>query len=190
LYAIIGEDPSDVSTLKVLIKRIANDESLSIKAKGYAGCAEMLRKGAKQIAIFANDYDCQRFVVCYDCDNGDPNERHKEVTIKIVEKCAAKGIYCILIPIQELEAWILADIAAVSHVFKGWNPDEITNPEAIKDPKEHLEKLSRTSNRRPRFSHATHNEVVARHLDLQKVANKCPSFRPLNDLVLKGVSNL
>jgi hypothetical protein len=90
---------------------------------------------------------------------------------------------CVLIPVQEIEAWILADIQAVTKIFSGWLPDEIHNPEAIPSPKEHLEALSRQANRRPRYSHAVHNPRVAQHLDLEKVYRKCPSFRPLKDFV-------
>lgn len=46
MYGVLGEDKSDVATLKVLIRRLANDEKVSIK--GYDGCGEMLRKGGKQ----------------------------------------------------------------------------------------------------------------------------------------------
>ena len=48
---------------------------------------------------------------------------------------------------------------------------------------EHLEKLSRASNHRPRYSHATHNERLAKYVNLDKVYRKCPSFRPLQSFV-------
>ncbi len=86
---------------------------------------------------------------------------------------------CIVIPVQELEAWILADIECASKVFPSWKPSPIHNPEGISKPKEHLEKLSRDSKQRPRYRHAIHNEQVAKHLDLEKVARKCPAFTVL-----------
>lgn len=189
MFAVLGEDQSDVSTLKVIIKRLAKNDSLSVKGKGYDGGAEMLRKGAKQIELFASEHKCKRFVICYDADGPDAVRRYNEARQKIVTPCRANGLYSIIVPVQEVEAWILADIAAVSNVFKGWSPDEISNPESIASPKEHLEKLSRNSERRPRYSHATHNEKVAQHLDLEKVANKCPSFRPLVEFVEEGKAN-
>ena len=92
---------------------------------------------------------------------------------------------CIVIPVQELEAWILADIECASKIFTSWRPSPIENPEGIPDPKEHLEKLSRDSRQRPRYSHAIHNEKMAEHLDLDKVAQKCPAFRTLVAFVEK-----
>jgi hypothetical protein len=189
MFGVIGEDRSDVSTLKVLIRRLADDESLSVRGRGYEGASQMLRKGGKQLEMFANTYNCRRFIICYDSDSAAPADRYEEVKEKILRKCAAPGSYSIIVPVQELESWILADIQAVSNVFKGWTPTEIASPERIDSPKEELERLSRAADRRPRYSHALHNEKVARYLDLQKVARKCPSFRPLLNFVVHGEPN-
>jgi hypothetical protein len=189
MYGVIGEDKSDVATLKVLIKRLAKNESLSVKTKGYSGCAEMLRKGAKQFHAWAG-ISVTKFIVCYDADKDPPNQRFKVAFDQILDEATASGEYCIVIPVQELEAWILADIAAVKNVFTSWSPQtQIVTPENIVDPKEHLEKLSRMQNNRPRYIHAVHNEVLARHLDLKVVAQKCISFTPLRDFVVNNVSH-
>ena len=90
---------------------------------------------------------------------------------------------CVVIPVQELEAWILADLASASNVFKSWKPKPINNPETISDPKEHLIKLSLAENNKPRYSHALHNERLAKYIDLKTVAMKCPSFRTLEKFV-------
>ena len=67
MYAVIGEDDSDVEMLRVLMCRLANNKPLKIKLFGYSGCGEMLRKGAKQLQLFQK-FGCTRFVVCYDAD--------------------------------------------------------------------------------------------------------------------------
>lgn len=182
MYGIIGEDASDVGVLKVIIRRLANDNSLPIDAKGYGGCAEMLRKGARQFRLFANK-GVTKFIVCYDADRADPVARFDEAKRKIWAAANVVGDCCIVIPIQELEAWILADLSAVTNVIKSWTPADVTNPENITDPKEHLEKLSRQQ-QRPRYVHAIHNERIAHHLNLTKVAQKCPSFLPLKNFVV------
>ena len=51
--------------------------------------------------------------------------------------------------------------------------------------KEHLERMSRMDGTRPRYAHAVHNPKIAKHLDLEKVREKCPSFRPLFSFVGK-----
>lgn len=182
MYGILGESRSDVDTLKALVRRIAANEFLSIKAKGYEGCGEMLRKGATQLQLFAK-LGCSQFIVCYDSDGKDPVERRKTVDDQIVKPSRTSQPCCIVVPVQELEAWILADIECAQRVFDSWNPMPISNPEAIASPKEHLEKLSRATNRRPRYHHATHNERMAKYMDIEKVHKACPSFRPLFEFV-------
>jgi len=190
VYGIIAEDKSDVAMLKVIIKRVAKTQSVSIKGKGYNGCGEMLRKGTTQLKAF-KELGCDRFIICYDADRDSPSGRHNEALEKIVipfgntEKC------CILVPIQEIEAWILADLKSVTKVISSWVPTKVYHsPESVNDPKEELEKLSRNANKRPRYSHAIHNCKVAEHLDLSIVKQKCKSFLPLEDLVLNGEGNI
>lgn len=179
MYGILGEDDSDTDTLKVLIRRLANDPSLSIRPKGFNGCAEMLRKGARQLRAFANT-GCTRFVISYDADRCDPTLRHREVIERIVNPSGIGFPCCVLIPVQEIEAWILADIQAVSKVLTSWNPSPLeTEPERIDDPKEYLEALSRNNKKKPIYDHATHNAKVAKHLNLDRLRTRCPSFVPL-----------
>ena len=186
MYGILGEDKSDVATLKAIVRRLAGDASLPVKVKGYGGSGEMLRNGAKQIGFFKNDYGCTRFIVCHDADGPDPKPNRDLVQDRIIRpSCAEATNCCILVPVQELEAWILADIECAITLFPAWKPNPISQPESIPSPKEYLEKLSRDHKQRPRYSHATHNEQMAKHLDLDKVARKCPAFRVLVDFVAR-----
>jgi hypothetical protein len=188
VYGILGEDDSDVQTLKVLVKRLAGNESLRVKTKGYGGCGEMLRKGARQLQLFRS-LNMTRFIVCYDADGPDPEPKRQLVVRKIAEPSGLESGWCVVVPVQELEAWILADIECAVNIFPSWRPSPIDNPEAIPEPKEFVEKLSRDSRKRPRYSHAIHNEKMALHLDLKKVAAKCPAFKVLRDFVCPANRN-
>ncbi len=182
-YAVLGEDSSDAQTLQVLIRRIACNEGLTVKPKGYDGCGELLRKGARDLNdLLDQGYD--RFVVAYDADRCDPVARRAEARMRIVDRSrVASSACCVVIPVEELESWLLADVGAVSKKWPGWRPEPIASPERVRDPKEHLEKLSRDSQRRPRYSHAVDNPWLARHVDLAMVERKCPSFVVLADFV-------
>ncbi len=142
----------------------------------------MLRKGASQLRLFQN-LGCTRFIVCHDADGPDPIPNRERVKNRIINPSGIRRDYCIVIPVQELEAWILADIECATNIFSSWMPAAIRNPEAISRPKEYLEKLSRTCRQRPRYIHAVHNEQMAKHLDLKKVSRKCPAFRDLEEFV-------
>jgi hypothetical protein len=68
-----------------------------------------------------------------------------------------------VIPVQELEAWILADLSSVSKVITSWAPKDVLSPESINDPKEHLERLSK-EHQKPKYIHAIHNQKIAHYL--------------------------
>ena len=121
MYAVLGEDKSDTDMLKELIFSLAHDRSLTIKTKGYSSCGELLKKGARQISMFKG-LGCTRFVVCYDSDRDCPDARKTAIIKKIIEPSMTVGIFCALVPIQEIEAWILADLSAVTNIIKGWVP--------------------------------------------------------------------
>jgi hypothetical protein len=179
VYGIIGEADSDAKTLKVLVRRLAGNESLTIKPKGYEGAPQMLRKGAEQMRLF-DRLGMKRFIIAYDSDTDDPKDRYETVMREIVRPSGIRNDYCILIPVQEIEAWILADIEAVSRVLTSWKPSpERRPPESINKPKEHLERLSRINGKKPIYDHTTHNEKVAKYLRLDVVRERCPSFVPL-----------
>lgn len=182
MYAILGEDESDVSTLKVLVRRLAGNARMRVGTKGYGGCAELLKKGTKQIQLF-HALGHERFIVCHDADGPDPSPKRKLVESRIIEPSGIGDRCCVVIPVQELEAWILADIECAPKIFQSWQPKEISSPETIARPKEHLEHLSRDGKPRPRYNHTAHNERMAEHLDLEKVFRKCPSFRILAKFV-------
>ncbi len=184
VFGVIAEDPTDIEILQVLIRRLSNNSSLRIKGKGYGGCGEMLQKGAKQLQLFA-DFGCKRFVVCYDADGPNAKSRQQEAMEKIISPSKLPAPDCLaLVPVQEIEAWILADLdQAVPHVIPSWKPAPISGPESISSPKEHLTQLSRGSNKKPRYAYTIHNPQVARYLNLQTVSRKCPSFRPLEQFV-------
>ncbi|OYV75107.1 MAG: hypothetical protein B7Z74_01460 [Deltaproteobacteria bacterium 21-66-5] len=85
---------------------------------------------------------------------------------------------------EEIEAWILADLDAVRRVVARFPKcRDIPSPERIKDPKEHLERLSENERGRRLYQHARHNEKVAMHLDLGLVKAKCASYRPFEGFV-------
>lgn len=192
MYAILAEDPSDLKVLAILIRRIAKDDSIRITGKGYQGAPEMLKQGAKQLKVYQANEKIQRYVICYDSDGKNAEARRQELISKIVKPANIKHPVCALVPIQEIEAWIMADMKAVKKVITSWDyGKDIPRPEMIESPKEHLEKLSRQNqNQKPRYSHAMHNEKIAVHLDLESVKHKCPSFSPLVMLVNEGVGNV
>ncbi len=174
--------------LKVLIRQLAGNDRLPIRGKGFDGCGKLLKDGWKYLNSLP-DLNCSRFIIAHDADQREPQVVRRELIDKIVKPSGVKSSFCLLVPVEEIEAWLLADIEAVSKIFKGWSPDNITNPESNSDPKEFLEKRSRLEGGRPRYSDTTHNPKLAKHIDLTTVFNRCKSFRPLEEFVKNGKGN-
>jgi len=183
LFGILGEDSSDVETLTVIVRRLAGNESLPIKTKGFGGSGGLLTKGRRILELMAAQ-GCDRFVVCIDADGPNPQPNYQRVVESVTEPAEVDAAACIVIPVQELEAWILADIQAVSRILSSWTPQPVKNPEGIAKPKEHLVRLSRKKNAKPRYITTVHNGRVAEYLNLGEVMRKCPSFLPLREFVL------
>lgn len=188
MYVVIAEDDSDVKCLKILIKRLAGDKPLTIEGKGFGSCGNMLNKGARFLSTYSNQAKFRKFIICHDRDKSSYQSVYEKVADRIIKNAGinTKQI-CILIPTEEIEAWILADIKAVSMVIPSWQPKfNYPSPEEIKNPKEVLQSLSRLNKPKPLYNHASDNEKIMGHLDLAVVKNKCPSFAKLAAFVENG----
>lgn len=190
MYAIIGEHQSDVDTISQIVRRIVDDASILIRGKGFDGSGELLKRGASQLQLY-RDLNYSKFIACYDADGGCPANKKQELIDRVFVPSGIQKNCCVaLIPIHMIESWILADIGAISKVIKNWRvTKEIKNPESIRYPKKHLEELSEIHHK-PRYNHVTMNPAIAKHLDINTVFKRCPSFRPLHEFVRNGVGNL
>jgi hypothetical protein len=140
-------------------------------------------KGAGAVAALKR-LQCDRFIVCRDADGTSSRTIEDEIRAKVVRVAGlTDSTSCIVVPIQEFEAWILADLDAVKAIMPTFSAADILSPEKIANPKEHLARLSRNARGREQYRSSSHNEVVAPHLDLAKVLQKCPSFKKLADFV-------
>jgi len=179
---ILAEDTNDVDCLKVLIKRL--DQSINAKGKGFSSCGNMLNKGKREL-VFQVNRGYSKFIICYDRDDSTVNQRRQEVISKIIKPSGVKkDNICILIPVEEMEAWILADIASVSKAIPSWKPNkEFSSPERVSSPKEELTRLSRKERSKPLYNYATDNATIFKYLDLEILKKKCPSFKVLADFI-------
>lgn len=192
MYSVLAEDKNDVECLKVLIKRLKNNDSEKIKGKGFKCCGNMLNQAKRELKVH-EQLGCNRFIICYDRDKESRQKRYNEVTAKIIKPAGiykSKNKICILIPTEEIEAWILADIASVSKAIKTWVPSKIfSSPEKVSNPKEELTRLSRTQRARPLYDYTKDNANIFKHLDLEILKKKCPSFKALADFIEHGTPN-
>lgn len=187
-FGILGEDESDFQTLREVIWCLRADRSLTIRGGGLGGKGGLLNDGARALRLLlGRGFD--RFVICQDADSDDPAAIaaiRRAIDERILRPAGAPPRSCIVVPVQAIEAWILADLESLRAKFSSWRPAEVKSPEKIAHPKEELVRLSRQGKANPRYIPPTHNPQVVRLLDLRRVADKCPSFRPLRDFVLES----
>ncbi|MGE0479856.1 MAG: DUF4276 family protein [Phycisphaerae bacterium] len=177
--AILAEDASDAEVLTHVVRRHLNDPQIPVKKKGYDGCSALCRKGARDIRAW-QQRDISRFIICHDADCATPEPVRVKVQ-RAVMPTGLTGAACIVIPVHEIEAWMMADELAINTVIPSFEFRGHRNPESVPNPKEWLVRESRASNGKPLYSPATFNPPVARHLRLDVVAAKCASFKYLLD---------
>jgi hypothetical protein len=123
-------------------------------------------------------------VICHDADGPDPRAASRLLRENVVARLPRGTAHCLVVPVQEIEAWFLADPACIG-ALRGFEPPRVTHPEGLADPKGLLERAAKRAGKR--YSASLHNEALARRLDLAAVQERCPSFRPLADFV-RGAS--
>ena len=132
---VIAEDNSDIEVIRVLISKIAR-KTFSIKPFAGHGCgrvrnkcngwAEILRQRGCSVLILVHDLDMHRLA---ELENG----LREALGQSPIQK------HAIIIPVRELEAWLLADHEAIQRTFRFRRRlRQIANPESIQRPKERL----------------------------------------------------
>ena len=191
MYILLTEDKTDFDAVKVIIRRLANDEGLPIHGRGFNGAGEIKNKGTATInALWEPTF--KACIVVRDCDGVDSAGKLSAIKKEVFDEMRVQGkpILCVVLPKHELEAWYLADIQCVTNIWKQWKPEkDFPNPESLPDPKGDLERLSRAKNLKPRYS-TNDGAAIARKLDLEIVRKKCSSFQPLYALIKEGKGNV
>jgi hypothetical protein len=189
MYGVLGEDKTDIEVIKVLIRRISKIENMKVLQRPYGGCGDLIKNGHKDIKTL-KDLGCSRIIICYDSDKISPQKRYQEVVDEIISRSGVSVKYCVLVPVQEIEAWLLSDTSAVSKVISSVKiTRKFASPENENNPKELLERLCRKPDSKPRYANTLHNKGIAEHLDLELLARTCPSSLPLFNIVLNGQPN-
>ncbi len=183
---IMAEDISDIDTLSVLARKI-NRNNYKIKKYSAKGCAKLRRKCSAVAGQWVK-VNVNYIIICHDLDCDDDRTCRKlneDIKNKVSGISNYQNIICIVIPIQEIEAWLLADIVAINSHFNRMNLKEIPNPEKIESPKEYIQRRSKGKNCKPRYINSIHNQEIALKVDIDKIKQKCPAFSPFHDFISK-----
>jgi hypothetical protein len=177
VLGVIAEDTTDLETVRVLIQRVrpvkvlghASAGSSRIPTKAVAWMKDLARRGASKVLIV------------HDLDR-DPTtgELRDEAALRrrLMNLPAPAGVtQVVCIPVKELEAWLWASDACLSRVAR--QPTRgLPDPAAVRGPKERFIALSRDERRQAWYT-PNDNAALARLLELEVCAARCPSLRTL-----------
>lgn len=171
----IAEENSDIEVMYQLMTKLIAENRFCVSQFIGHGCGKIQKKGRGWAEILIQK-GCQAIVLLHDLDRRDENELRSMLNGLI--DGIAKPPILILIPIEEIEAWLLSDVDAIRDVFRmKANPKLPTQPERIKDPKGWLAKLVRKGGT-GKYLNTVHNKRIAAAMSLKEVQKKCPSFHP------------
>lgn len=184
LIGVIAEERNDVDVLYQLTCKLIRENSFAFKTFIGHGCGK-IRRNCRLWAETLIERGCKYVVVLHDLD------RHTEADLRRQLERDLKGINAkisiVLIPAEEIEAWLLSDPDAIKVTFRMRKVPKIsTQPETIRSPKEFLgsivEKHSKTT-----YLNTIHNKSIATNVRLAAVNSRCPSFLPFPAFIKRVV---
>lgn len=169
---VIAEEHNDVEVLEELTGKIINKNNFSFKRFVGHGCGKFRRK----CSLWAQnllDRGCSHLVILHDLDNNNENQLRK-ILQEQVSSIRFEGCI-VLIPVHEIEAWLLADTEAICTIFNIRKKIKLkTKPELIMRPKEELRDIVWRYGQK-RYLHTIHNRKIAQHISIDRL-NACKSF--------------
>lgn len=171
---IIAEDISDIEVLKILAKKVSK-KTFSVSHFVGKGCGPLARKTpgwCKNLWLKG----CTHILLVHDLDRNNLDDLR--LRLEAILRLAPQLFTAVVIPSEELEAWLLSDTVAISKVLNlPKKLKEIHHPEKVLSPKEHIgEMVRKSSNSQRTYINTVHNCLIANEMDINKITAKCPSF--------------
>jgi len=176
---VIAEDSSDVAVIEECVKKVWKGKGWRIRAFAENG-GDTIERKCKVWSALLKRQGCRHLIIVRDLDRRDPGDVRRRLQDASTPNPISSRV--IVIPVQAIEAWLLADEDALRSVF---NIRErlraIPNPEGLLDPKTELKRLVyNRSGKRREYINTAHNGRIAAAAVLSKL-RRCASFRPLED---------
>jgi len=176
---VIAEDNSDIEVINEIFSKYLPANEYKIKKFVGNGCGKLRNKCDSWTKTLFNS-GCDYVFVFHDLDRYKEQELRKDLEFKV---CPVKNVNSlIVIPKEELEAWLLSDTKALEKVFSlPKEPKKIPNCELIKSPKEHIRDLVYKLGKK-RYLNTVHNKKIAKEIRLTNLT-RCKSFEPFGKFI-------
>lgn len=176
---VIAEDSSDVEVIKEFLAKYMQTHLFQVKPFVGKGCGKLRAKCSAWVDNLSKA-GCQHIFIFHDLDRNKEVELRKQIADRL-KACTFPNI-AVIIPTEELEAWLLSDMAAIKSVFKVTGNLTIkAHCEQISSPKEYLGKLIRQTSQKP-YLNTVHNQKIASKTSIASLMT-CESYKPFNEYV-------
>ncbi len=181
---LIAEDISDISVIREIFLKYMNHNDFKVRKFVGNGCGKLRQKCTSWTHMLFKQ-GCEHVVIVHDLDKNIEAE-----LIQLLNEKVPKGKYpnsLIVIPVKELEAWLLTDSLALQKAFKlEKKPKPRKLVEKIDSPKEYLKKLIWKTGRK-RYLNTVHNKSIASYTTLTNL-KRCKSFLPLDIYIREQIA--
>lgn len=176
---VLAEEQNDVDVLYALTCKLVNPTNFSFRKFVGHGCGK-LRNKCTAWAKNLLQSGCKHLILLHDLDNNNEANLRTELT-SFVRSVGFDG-YVILIPVREIEAWLLSDAEALRISFNMRRiPKVPTRPELVLDPKEKLEEIVWKYSKK-RYINTIHNPKIAAAMEIRTLSI-CRSFQSYPNFV-------
>lgn len=174
LIGIIAEEQNDIDVLNKITAKLIQKQQFAFKYFIGHGCGRVRRK-CSAWATNLLKRGCNHIVIIHDLDENDEKQLRDEID-SLIRSVALKA-YLILIPVKEIEAWLLADSEAIRKAFSMDKTPKVPKaPEKVLRPKENLRDIVWKYSKK-RYVNTIHNVKIAEYALIKKL-NICESFTP------------
>jgi hypothetical protein len=182
---VIAEEQNDIDVLYELTCKLTAENNFSFRKRLGHGCGRLRRK-CNTWSRNLVEGGCSHLVVIHDLDTKDEDALRKELEAS-VRNIAYTG-HLILIPIYEIEAWLLSDPLALKQTFSmKVVPNIKVHPETIPQPKEYLRDIVWRYCRK-RYVNTIHNKKIASVMQIERLS-VCHSFLPYPEFLNRHINN-
>ena len=182
---VIAEDTSDVDVLYELTCKLKKENTFSFKIFVGHGCGK-LRSKCTAWAENLIKRGCSYLIFLHDLDSNNEADLYKKLTDRV--KDAGFKAFVILIPVREIEAWLLSDAIALKNTFgMTKTPNVPGRPETLMHPKEKLRDIVWRMTKK-HYINTIHNKRIAADIRIHKI-NTCRSFKSYPKFIATHMEN-
>ena len=171
---VIAEEYNDIDVIYQFTCKLTPENTFSFSTFVAHGCGR-LRNKCQAWSHNLIRRGCTNLVVIHDLDDKEENALRLELENSVRDTPCSGRI--ILVPVFEIEAWLLSDPLALQQTFNMKKEPKISqHPETIRHPKEYLGDIVWKYSKK-RYINTIHNKRIASILRIKELLI-CRSFTP------------